>query len=91
MDQEIKNAEGRRRGAGVRPVPAAGVGMPQAAVICVVLVLAAVMRLYGLPAAEVFRLLAGAAGIGVVVVFTLTAGGRGVVAAAARAVLQSGR
>nr|WSW64636.1 hypothetical protein OG513_39600 [Streptomyces sp. NBC_00998] len=68
-----------------------GMTVPQAAVMCVVLVLAVVMRLYGMPMAEIFKLLSGAAGIGMLIVFTLTPGGRGVVAAAVRAAAQAGR
>lgn len=64
----------------------------QAAVVCVVLVLAVVMRLYGrMPMLEIFQLLGGAAGIGMLIVFTVTPGGRGKVAAAAQAAFQAGR
>ncbi|MEU3903860.1 hypothetical protein AB0F20_08585 [Streptomyces goshikiensis] len=66
--------------------------VPQAAVVCTVLVLAAAMRLYGkMPMTEIFQLLGGAAGIGMLIVFTLTPGGRGIVAAAVRGALQAGR
>ncbi|MER5764605.1 hypothetical protein [Streptomyces sp. NPDC002082] len=91
----MEKGDGRlqgRRVAGVRPGAVSGMTVPQAAVVCVVLVLAAVMRLYGkMPMAEIFQLLGGAAGIGMLTVFTLTPGGRGVVAAAVRGALQAGR
>ncbi|MCY0931866.1 hypothetical protein OTB20_37975 [Streptomyces sp. H27-H1] len=91
----MENSDGRlqgRRGVGVRPGAVGGMTVSQAAVVCVVLVLAAVMRLYGkMPMTEIFQLLGGAAGIGMLTVFTLTPGGRGIVAAAVRGALQAGR
>lgn len=85
--QEGVRPDERRETGGRAP----GLTMPQAVVISVVLVLAVVMRLYGVPMGEVFRMLAGAAGFALVVVFALTPGGRGTVAAMARAAMQSGR
>ncbi|MFE3760804.1 hypothetical protein ACFXPI_03440 [Streptomyces sp. NPDC059104] len=72
-----------------------GLTMPQAVVISVVMplvfVLAVVLSLRGMPTGEIFRLLGGAGVIGTVLVVALTPGGRGVVAAAARAALQASR
>ncbi|MFD3939720.1 hypothetical protein ACFWSF_32410 [Streptomyces sp. NPDC058611] len=74
---------------------AAGLTMPQAVVISVVMpvvcVLAVVLSLRGMPTGEIFRLLGGAGAIGTVLVIALTPGGRSVVAAAARAALHAGR
>ncbi|MET9323664.1 hypothetical protein ABZX75_26295 [Streptomyces sp. NPDC003038] len=92
--QEQSRAQGqdRRREAGARPGPAGGMTLPQAAVVCVVLVLAVVMRLYGqMPMLEIFQLLAGAATISTLIVVTVTPGGRGKVAAAVRGFVQAGR
>ncbi|MFJ2753679.1 hypothetical protein [Streptomyces sp. NPDC087297] len=92
MEQRMDRPRVRGREAGVRPGPAGGMTLPQAAVVCVVLVLAVVMRLYGrMPMTEIFQLLGGAAGIGMLIVFTVTPGGRGMVVAAVRGALQAGR
>ncbi|MEY2229511.1 hypothetical protein [Streptomyces sp. BF23-19] len=84
--QENLRPDGPRRETGGR---AAGLSMPQAVVISVILISAVVLRLYGMPAGEAFRMLAGAAGLGVVVV--LAPAVRGSVAAMVRAAVQSGR
>lgn len=59
----------------------AGPTMPQAVVIStvvsVVLGLAVVLRLHGIPMTETLQILGGAAGIGVSVVLAVTPGGRG--------------
>lgn len=90
MEQEVGHPRVRGGGNGVRV--GTGMTVPQAAVVCVVLVLAVVMRLYGrMPMTEIFQLLGGAAGISMVIVFTMTPGGRGMVAAAVRGALQAGR
>ncbi|MCX5308168.1 MULTISPECIES: hypothetical protein [Streptomyces] len=94
MQEQLSRAHGqdRRREAGARSGQAGGMTLPQAAVVCVVLVLAVVMRLYGqMPMAEIFQLLAGAAGISALIVVTVTPGGRGKVAAAVRGFTQAGR
>ncbi|MFE9847158.1 hypothetical protein [Streptomyces goshikiensis] len=74
---------------------AAGLTMPQAVVISVVMtvvfVMAVVLRLGGMAAGEVFQLLGGAGGIGTVLVLAVMPGGRGAVAAVVRAASQSGR
>ncbi|MGW6857779.1 hypothetical protein [Streptomyces xanthophaeus] len=74
---------------------AGGLTMPQAIVISVVMpvvfVLAVVLSLQGMPTGEIFRLLGGTGAIAAVLVLALTPGGRGAVAAAARAALQAGR
>ncbi|MFD3875943.1 hypothetical protein [Streptomyces sp. NPDC058623] len=74
---------------------AAGLTMPQALVISVVMpvvfVLAVVLSLQGMPTGEIFRLLGGAGFIAMVLVVAVTPGGRGAAAAAARAALQAGR
>ncbi|WP_272264101.1 hypothetical protein [Streptomyces xanthophaeus] len=91
MQQGTGRPNGRRE-VGVLAGPVGGMTAAQAAVVCVVMVLAAVMRLYGqLPMREIFQLLGGAAGIGVVVVFTFIPGGRGKVAAASRAAVAAFR
>ncbi|MFE9468746.1 hypothetical protein ACFYNW_34970 [Streptomyces virginiae] len=94
MQEQLSRTQGldRRREAGERPAPTGGMTLPQAAVVCVVLVLAVVMRLYGqMPMTEIFQLLAGAAGISALIVATVTPGGRGKVAAAVRGFTQAGR
>ncbi|MEV7541223.1 hypothetical protein [Streptomyces sp. NPDC089915] len=92
MELENGRPRGRRAGTAPRPGTVAAMTMPQAAVVCVVLVLAVVLRLYGkMQMTEIFQLLGGAAGIGMLTVFTLTPSGRGVVAAAVRGALQAGR
>ncbi|MFE2879206.1 hypothetical protein ACFXG6_32885 [Streptomyces roseus] len=82
---------GRRQPTGGTPV----LTMPQAlfssVVFTVVLVLAVVMRLDGVPMTEAFQVLGGAGGIGAALVLALTPGGRGTVAAMARAALYAGR
>ncbi|MFJ8017436.1 hypothetical protein [Streptomyces sp. NPDC096339] len=93
VHQEISRGPGARRRADVgRP---AGLTMPQALVIStvftVVLVLAVVLRLHGISMTESLQMLGGAAGIGVVVVCTVTPGGRGQAAAMVRAALHAGR
>nr|WSX54111.1 hypothetical protein OG409_37485 [Streptomyces sp. NBC_00974] len=69
--------------------------MPQAVVISVVMpvvfFLAVVLSLRGMPTGEVFRLLGGAGAIATALVVAVTPGGRGTVAATARAALQAGR
>lgn len=87
----VARSGGRRQQGGGTP----GLTMPQAlfssVVFTVVLVLAVVMRLDGVPMTEAFQLLGGAGGIGAVLVLTLTPGGRGTMAAMVRAALYSGR
>ncbi|MEV6582254.1 hypothetical protein AB0M92_29265 [Streptomyces sp. NPDC051582] len=69
--------------------------MPQAVIISTivsaVLALAVVLRLNGIPMAETLQMLGGAGGIGVGVVLAVTPGGRGRVAAMARAALYAAR
>ncbi|KPI11862.1 hypothetical protein OV450_8428 [Actinobacteria bacterium OV450] len=92
MELEKGRPQGRRAGTGPQPGAVPAMTMPQAAVVSVVLVLAVVLRLYGkMPMAEIFQLLGGAAGLGMLTVFTLTPSGRGLVAAAVRGALQAGR
>ncbi|MEU3317349.1 hypothetical protein ABZ743_32380 [Streptomyces sp. NPDC006662] len=92
MELDKNRSHGRRAGSAPRPGAVSAMTVPQAAVVCVVLVLAAVLRLFGnMPMADIFQLLGGAAGIGMLTVFTLTPSGRGVVAAAVRGALQAGR
>ncbi|MFI8263518.1 hypothetical protein [Streptomyces sp. NPDC085665] len=73
----------------------AGPTMPQAVIISTivsaVLALAVVLRLNGIPMAETLQILGGAGGIGVAVVLAVTPGGRGRVAAMARAALHAAR
>ncbi|MFJ3176333.1 hypothetical protein ACIPJK_36960 [Streptomyces roseus] len=73
----------------------AGLTMPQALVISVVMpvvfVLAVLLSLRGMPTGEIFRLLSGAGFIATVLVVAVTPGGRGAATAAARAALQTGR
>uniref|UniRef100_UPI002F9184E3 hypothetical protein n=1 Tax=Streptomyces virginiae TaxID=1961 RepID=UPI002F9184E3 len=70
-----------------------GPTMPQALIISTivsaVLALAVVLRLHGIPMAETLQILGGAGGIGVGVVLAVTPGGRGRVAAIARAALHA--
>ncbi|MFE0916017.1 MULTISPECIES: hypothetical protein [unclassified Streptomyces] len=72
-----------------------GLTMPQALVISVVFtvvfVLAVVMRLDGMPALEVLKVLGGAGGIGAGLVLAVTPGGRGRVAAMVRAAVHADR
>ncbi|MFD5883294.1 hypothetical protein [Streptomyces yangpuensis] len=96
MQEQLSRTQGqdRRREAGAadRPAAVGGMTLPQAAVVCVVLVLTVVMRLYGqMPMTEIFQLLAGAAGISALIVVTVTPGGRGKMAAAVRGAFQAGR
>ncbi|MFE2275621.1 hypothetical protein ACFXB4_41220 [Streptomyces lavendulae] len=89
---EATGSGGRQRGADGW---ATGLTMPQAVVISVVMpvvfVLAVVLSLRGMPMGEVFRLLGGAGAISAALVVAVTPGGRGALAAAARAALQAGR
>ncbi|MFB6564080.1 hypothetical protein ACFCYH_35230 [Streptomyces sp. NPDC056400] len=93
MQEQLSRTQSqdRRPESGDRPA-AGGMTLPQAAVVCVVLVLTVGMRLYGqMPMAEIFQLLAGGAGISALIVVTVTPGGRGKVAAAIRGFVQAGR
>ncbi|MEU3774336.1 hypothetical protein AB0F11_14250 [Streptomyces sp. NPDC032472] len=73
----------------------AGATMPQAVIISTivsaVLVLAVVLRLHGIPMTETLQILGGAGGIGAGLVLAVTPGGRGRLAAVARAAVHSGR
>ncbi|WP_030303437.1 hypothetical protein [Streptomyces katrae] len=73
----------------------AGPTMPQAVIISTivsaVLALAVVLRLNGIPMAETLQILGGAGGIAVGVVLAVTPGGRGRMAAMARAALHAAR
>ncbi|MFB7810812.1 hypothetical protein [Streptomyces virginiae] len=94
MQEQLSRTQSqdRRSEMGDRPGPAGAMTLPQAAVVCMVLVLAVVMRLYGqMPMAEIFQLLAGGAGISALIVVAVTPGGRGKVAAAVRGAFQAGR
>ncbi|MFD7029205.1 hypothetical protein ACFWAR_14345 [Streptomyces sp. NPDC059917] len=93
MEQRVSGMRDRLGAAGgARSGAVVQMTVSQAAVVCTVLVLAAVMRLYGkMQLAEIFQLLGGAAGIGMLTVFTVTPGGRGIVAEAVRGALQAGR
>nr|WSW64628.1 hypothetical protein OG513_39550 [Streptomyces sp. NBC_00998] len=91
--EEMSRSSERGRADGGRT---AGPTMAQAVVIStvvtVVLGLAVVLRLHGIPTTETLQILGGAAGIGVCVVLAVTPGGRGRVAAMARAAaLYAGR
>ncbi|MFK0047676.1 hypothetical protein ACIQU4_27005 [Streptomyces sp. NPDC090741] len=87
----VARSGGRRQPNGGVP----GLTMPQAllssVVFTVVLVLAVVMRLHGVPMTEAFQVLGGAGGIGAALVLILSPRGRGTVAAMARAAAQSER